>query len=117
MAALDISQELATDIAREAQNQGLSIEDFLNTAVRRQRTLTARQKIESEQQWWLDQPLRTRLDYEGQFVAVHNRQVIDHDADKIVLTKRVRASHPDESILIIPAEGPQEVRIYSPRLT
>lgn len=116
MAVLQVSEDLVQTIQNEATTRGLTIESFLHGAVARERTLSDRRKIEREQGWWLSLPLSERAKYEGQYVAVHNHQLVDHDLDKIVLYKRVRARYGNTAVLIMPAEGPQEIVIRSPRI-
>lgn len=116
MSTLQISDDLAQLIQREAANRGMPIEDFLKAVLQRERTLTDRLKIEQEQEWWLSSPLSERAKYEGEFVAVHNQRLVDHDKDAAVLTQRVRAQFGKTAVLIMPAEGPRELRIFSPRL-
>jgi hypothetical protein len=116
MTALQISEELAEKIHKEAKTRGVSIEEYLNSAIRRERTLAARQKIEQEQEWWLSLSLKERAKLEGEFVAVHNKKLIDHDEDKVALTRRIREKYGSIPILIMPAEGPRELNMYSPRL-
>ena len=116
MAALQISNELAQTIQGEASSRGLTVEKYLQSAVLRERTQTDRRRIEAEQEWWLNLPLSERAKYEGRFVAIHNRQIIDCDEDENALYKRVRAKYGNMPILIMPAEGPREIRIFSPRL-
>ena len=116
MTTLRVSNELAQAIQSQASTRGLAVEDFLRAVMRRENTLAARRKIEQEQAWWLSLPLGERAKYEGEFVAVHNRRLIDHDTDEIALHKRIRAKYGKTPVLIIPAEGPREIRIFSPRL-
>jgi hypothetical protein len=116
MVTLQISDSLAGTIQREAETRGLSIEDFLSAAVRRERTQAERQKIEQEQEWWFSQPLRTRAKYQGESVAIHNKKLVDHDKDKKVLYQRVRERYGKTPVLIIPTEGPRDIRVFSPRL-
>lgn len=116
MAVLQISEDLVQTIREEATIRGLTIESFLHAAVARERTLSDRRKIEREQRWWLSLPLRERAKYEGEHVAVHNHQLVDHDLDKIALYRRVRARYGNIAVLIMPAEGPQEIVIRSPRI-
>ncbi len=116
MTNLQISDQLADEIRQEAEARGLPIEAFLRSAVRRERTLAERRKIEQEQEWWLKQPLSERARYESEFVAVHNQTLIDHDKDEDALHGRIRAKYGKTPILIMPAEGPHEIRVLSPRL-
>lgn len=113
---LQISEDLAQEIEQEAKYRGVTIEKFLQTVVRRERTMAAREKIEREQQWWLRQPLDLRIKYQGQYVAIHNQEMVDHDVDENELHQRVRARYGNMPILIIPAEGPLDLHIYSPKL-
>ncbi len=116
MVTLQISDELAQEVRSEAEVRGLPIEDFLRAVLRRERTLADRRKIEQEQAWWLSLPLSERARYEGKFVAVHNRTLVDDDQDEAALYGRVRAQYGKTAVLIMPADGPREVRILSPRL-
>lgn len=116
MAELLISENLVQTIREEASLRGLTIESFLQGAVTRERTLSDRRKIEREQSWWLSLPLRERAKYEGEHVAVHDCRLVDHDSDKIALYRRVRARYGNTAVLIMPAEGPQEIVIRSPKI-
>ncbi len=116
VSTLQISDDLLEMIQREAEQRGLPVEDFLKSVVARERTLADRQKLEWEQEWWLNLPLGERANYEGEYVAIHDREVVDHDVDENALYKRVRAKYGSAPVSVIPAEGPREIRIYSPRL-
>ncbi len=113
---LEITNELAGIIQREAKTRGKSIEDFLRIAIQRDRILTARQKIEEEQAWWESLPLEKRAKYAGKYIAVHNKKLVDSDKNENQLYARIRAKYGKTSVLIMPAEGVQEMRIYSPRI-
>lgn len=116
MTTLQISDELAQEIWQEAETRGLAVEDFLKAVIRRERTLADRYKIEQEQAWWLSLPLSERANYEGKFVAIHNQTLIDFDQDEQVLYRRIRAKYGKTAVLIMPAEGPREIHIFSPHL-
>jgi len=116
MVAIQISEELVGTIQREAKIRGLSVEDYLRTAIQRTHTISARQKIEQEQEWWFSLPLSKRAKYEGLFIAVHNQKLVDHDREEEALYRRVRKKYGKTPILVMPAEGPREIHIYSPRI-
>lgn len=116
MTILEVSEKLAWEIQTEAKERGLAIEEFLRKFLQRERTLANRREIEQEQAWWLNLPLNARAKYEGEFVAIHNQQLIDHSQDENALHKRIRTKYGKMPILIMPAEGPQKINIYSPRL-
>ena len=116
MVTLTLTDELALAIKEEAEKRGLSVEDYLRFTVKRERTLSARQKMEQEQTWWFTLPLRKRAKYQGEFVAVHEKKVIDHDKDETILYKRIRKTYGKTPVLVMPAEGPREIHMYSPRI-
>ncbi|MCB8945399.1 MAG: hypothetical protein H6658_16750 [Ardenticatenaceae bacterium] len=116
MTLLQVSDRLAQEIRHEADTRGLSIEKFLQVAVQRERTLATRQQIEQEQQWWLQRPLSIRAQYEGQYIAVYHQELVDHDPNEAELFQRIRAKYGKQPVLIMPAEGPKEITILSPRV-
>ena len=79
---------------------------------------TRRAKIHLEAKAWRALPERERQQYQGQFVAVHQGQVIDHDTDRLHLYQRLRQRLGDTPVLITPADPshPREFRLLSPRL-
>jgi hypothetical protein len=81
-------------------------------------TAWRRAKIHAEAEAWRALPEATRRGYGNGFVAVHEGQVIDHDADRLTLYRRVRERLGDEPVLITPADAPapREFQILSPRL-
>lgn len=115
MTALHISDELAGSILQEASERGISVEEYLRLAIRRERTLNARSIIEAEQEWWLGLPLSERAMYEGEYIAVHRQELVDHDIEQSALYRRVREKFGHTPVLIMPAEGPQDIRVFSPR--
>lgn len=116
MTVIQISDALAEEISNEARTRGLAIEDFLKAVVRRERTLADRRKIEQEQAWWLSLPLSERAQFEGKFVAVQHQQVVDSDPAEIQLYQRVRARYGNQAALVMPAAGPRDINLRSPRV-
>jgi len=113
---LEIPAALADAITTEARAQGLPVEDYVEAMLRRDRLAAERRVIEQEQAWWLSRPLSERARYEGQYIAVSGHQVIDSDADHQALRRRVRARLGRRPVLLMPAEGPREISIVSPRI-
>lgn len=52
--------------------------------------------------------------YPGEFVAIHNENLIDHDTDRAALLKRIEKQYPDEFVLIRPVQQEPEV-VYEHR--
>ncbi len=77
-----------------------------------------RAKIHIEAEAWRSLPAATQHSYGEDFVAVHNRQVVDHDRDRLTLHRRIRARFGDVPVLITPAgsPSPREFQLMSPRV-
>ncbi len=77
-----------------------------------------RAKIHIEAEAWRDLPSAVRRSYGDDFVAVHDRQVVDHHRDRLTLYRRIRARFGDVPILITPANAtsPREYRLISPHV-
>lgn len=56
--------------------------------------------------------------YAGQYVAIYNGQLVDHDQDGTALYLRVRKQFPGEFVLIasVQPEPAETYEVYSPRL-
>ena len=54
----------------------------------------------------------------GQFVAVHNGQVVDHDSDQMAVFRRVEEAYGGQPVLIrqVRLEIEQTIEVLSPRL-
>lgn len=56
--------------------------------------------------------------YQGQYVAIYQEQVIDHDQDQAALVMRLDQTHPDAIVLVklVTAKPDPLLRMPSPRL-
>lgn len=116
MASIFLSNAIIDEIQTEAEIQGLSIEKLLKQALWQQRQAYRRTRLEKELQWYQAQPLEIRARFSRKYVAVSKQKIIDHDTDLKALNQRVRKQYGFQPVLIIPAEGPREIHIYSPRV-
>lgn len=75
-------------------------------------------KIRAEAGAWRSLPPTIRRSYGDDFVAVHNGEVVDHEADRLTLYRRVRMRFGDIPVLITPASAssPREFQMHSPRV-
>jgi hypothetical protein len=117
MSEIVVREPLASQIRQEAEAEGVGVESLLDAALRHYRFEAQRKKINVEAEWWRTRPAKARAHYAGEFVAIHDKQVVDHDPDEESLRKRVRARYGKTAILITPAEGQRELRLVSTRLT
>jgi len=77
-----------------------------------------RQAFDAEQEAWFARPLVERQRYAGEYVAVQDEQVVDHDSDQRALYLRARAQFGRRRMLIIKADWdvPPVFTIHSPQL-
>ncbi len=116
MTEIVLGEPLASQIREAAEAQGIAVENLIEEAVRQYRFQAQRAKLDAEADWWRAAPARLRSSYAGEFVAIHNRQVVDHDKSDEDLRRRIRAVFRKTAVLITPAEGRREWRLVSTRL-
>ena len=115
MSELVVHEPLASTIRQEAEAEGIGVERLLDAALRHYRFEAQRKKIVGEAEWWRALPAETRAPFAGEYVAIHSKQVVDHDRDEESLRKRVRAKYGKTAVLVTPAEGPRELRLVGTR--
>ncbi|HEY54006.1 MAG TPA: hypothetical protein G4N94_11165 [Caldilineae bacterium] len=76
-----------------------------------------RQQIELEQQSFVAQHDALLQAYAGQYIAMFQGSVVDHDMDRVALSLRVRKQYGNQPILItfVRPETLQDIVIRSPR--
>lgn len=116
MSDLVLHEPLASEVRRMAEIEGTTAEQVVAEAVRQYRAAARERKIRAEAEWWRNAAPELRARYAGQFVAVHEHQVIDYDADENLLFERVQERWRDAAVLITPATGRPEVRIRHPQV-
>lgn len=76
------------------------------------------EQLAVEEDYWYGLPEEMRARYANRYVAIQNRQVVDHDVDQRALYLRVRRRFGSDPVAIVQA-GWQEPPVYeirSPRL-
>ncbi|MEW5989514.1 MAG: DUF5678 domain-containing protein [Chloroflexota bacterium] len=116
MTELVIPMKLAEEIRQEADIEGIKVDALLETAFREYRLRAQQRKIDAEAQAWKAMSPDVHARYRGQYVAVHQGQVIDHDPDRSALHGRIRAEFGHIAVLITPADGRPDIMVRSPRL-
>ena len=77
-----------------------------------------RPQMEQEQRAFRRSHAELLAQYPGEYVAVYQGKVIDHDADQVALVGRVDERYPQEVVLIklVTAEPDRVLNMRSPRL-
>lgn len=66
------------------------------------------EQLALEEAYWYGLPVEMRAHYANRYVAIKNRQVIDHDADQRALYLRVRRRYGSDAVAILRAEWKKE---------
>jgi hypothetical protein len=117
MSKIILDEPLASQIRQEAKAQGVDIEMYLESLLRQHRFRSQQAKVASEAEWWSLQPDEVKAKYSGEFVAIHEKEVVDHDQNEDILRKRIRANYGKIAILFAPARGSRHYRIVSTRIS
>ncbi|HNB55226.1 MAG TPA: DUF5678 domain-containing protein [Anaerolineales bacterium] len=94
----------------------MTVDEFLKQAVYEIKSRARRTKISAETNWWESVTMEARKKYEGEFVAIHEQKVVDHDKDEEKLRNRIRETFGNTPVPIMPWRGMREIRVVSFRL-
>lgn len=108
----DLRKALEQDAAQETK----SVNELVNNAV--EHYLRERQRAKLDQEIAAYETMHPMLikDHFGDWVAIHNQQLVDADKDKLALYRRIRSKYEKTSVLIRQvAESPiEEVWLRTP---
>jgi len=90
MPTVAVEPELYKRVEEAAAEHQASIDTLLNNAVRRYLWDLDRMKISEESKRYFQQHAKLKVMYLGQYIAMRNGEVVDHDADFDKLRGRVR---------------------------
>ena len=116
MSNLVLHEPLATEVRRIAQAEGLTAESVVEAALRHYRALARQKKIKAEAEWWTNASVELRAQYATEYVAIHQRQVVDHDPDENALFDRMQRQFPGIAVLITSGAGRPLIRVRHPRV-
>lgn len=91
---------LVKEVHQVAVREGLDAALVVEEAVRRHIATYRQKQIAKETRDWHQLPSAYRKQYEGQFVAVYNGQVVDSDPERLTLYLRIRDQYEGQPILI-----------------
>jgi hypothetical protein len=112
-------RRLVEELEQVAAQQNTSAEALLNTAVSQFLYNKALRKMQAENQAFEQMHSKLVTQYLGQYVAIHNCELIDHDTDLMALRKRIRQRFGRMPILlrqVTPERELRELTLRSPRL-
>jgi len=113
-----LQPELMEQLEQIAVERKARPEELLETAVRAYLRQIERETIKAEAETFCSMHAELAKEYLGQYVAIHNGQVVDHDEDFQSLHNRIRQRFGCRPVLLRRVEAePERVLVFrSPRL-
>lgn len=115
---ISIPESVINDLNELIRWEGAPIEQVLDRALQHYRRELGRRKIDVEAETYKRKYPRLRAKYFGDYIAMHNGRVVDHDRDLVVLNRRIRKRFGRTPVLMrLVEEEPERVLVFrSPRL-
>jgi len=119
MLTITLNDQTASQVTKMAEAQSTSPEEIIEKAIRDLLHAEASRILARETAVFRTLHAQLLQKYPGEYVALHQGQMIDHDPDQLALYLRVDEQYPDEVILIkqVCSEIEEIYNIRSPRLT
>jgi hypothetical protein len=118
MTAVSLRPDLLEALDQTARQEDVDVDELINAAVSQYLAQIRQRKIQAESRAFDAMKADLLLKYPGEYVAVHNGQVIDHDPDLRTLHLRVYEKYGRTPVLLkqVLAGPERELVIRSPRL-
>jgi hypothetical protein len=100
MAHVPIRDELFEPLQKYAEREQTSLEELVNVWLTRQLALAREEKIHEESARFQARHAELLQQYPGEYIAMLNGEVLDHDPDAHTLYLRVREHWSDIPVLI-----------------
>jgi metal-responsive CopG/Arc/MetJ family transcriptional regulator len=114
---ISLQADLTEDLEKLAARQRVSPDEIIATALRRYIRQLQEQKIEEEAEAFRAAHAELVTQYQGQVVALHEGQVVDHDEDFVALHRRIRSRFGHTAVLLrrVGPEPERALTFRSPR--
>ena len=118
MAVITLQPQLAKQLEELAAQKSVETEELVEAAIRAYLRQIERGKIKAEAEAFRSMHTELAQKYLGQYVAIHEGQVVDNDEDFQVLHARIRKRFGHQPVLLRRVEAkPERVLSFrSPRL-
>ncbi len=109
---LVIEPQLYSRVEQAANEHKLGVDRILIEAIRRYLWQLDRRKISEESQIYRQRHVELKAQYLGQYIAMHDGQVVDHDMDVTALRQRVRHCFDRKPVMItLVEEAPERLLV------
>lgn len=115
---IGLDEKTSQDLEQIARMRAIEPETLAREAIRSFLRTEAQQVLEREARAFREMHPELLKTMPGEFVAVHQGRVIDHDEDQLALYGRIEDAYPGQPILLrqVRAEPEQTIEVRSPRI-
>jgi len=100
MDAITLREDLRETLQKKAEQEARSVNEIVNEAVEHYLLERQRAKLDTEVSAYEAMHVELKQKYLGQWVALHDQRLVDHDSDGLALYWRIRARYGRTSVLI-----------------
>ena len=112
-----IPDQVFAELMPIVEQEGKKVSELITEALRQYLWEAKERKIDREMEAYRAMHAELKQRFSGEYVAIHDGELVDHDADRCALSRRVREEYGDVAVLITPVEeSPErEFLMHSPR--
>lgn len=112
-----VPDQVFAELMPIAQQEDKEVSELVNEALRHYLWDIKERKIDREMEAYRVMHAELKQQLLGQYVAIHNGELVDHDPDRRTLSQRVRQKYGNLAVLITPVEErpEREFLMLSPR--
>jgi len=114
---VSIPDQVLAELMPVLEQEGKEIDDLVAEALQQYLWEAKERKIDQEMTAYRAMHRELKQRFLGAYVAIHNGELVDHDADRSALSSRVRQKYKNVAVLILPVqdEPEREFLMLSPR--
>ncbi len=114
---VSVSEQVFVELKPIAEREDKKIDELVNEALSRYLWEAKERKIDHEMEAYRAMHAELKQRFLGEYVAIHDGELVDHDADRRALSRRVRQKYGGAAVLITPVEekSEREFLMLSPR--
>ena len=112
MPTITVEPEIYEQLEAVAEEKQAKTEQIVEEALKRYLWEQNNQKISRESALYREQHSEIKKQYLGQFIAMHQGQIVDHDLEFQPLFERIRARFGNIAVMIKKVEEEPETVIY-----
>ncbi len=99
-AQITIPEETYTRLARAAHAQQLAVEELAEKIIREHLRAIERKEMEREMEAYAAQHAQILEKYGGEYIAMYQGKIVDHDKDELELVLRIDERFPTEIVFM-----------------